>query len=209
MSALRRYLFSDYLEDEEEIIFVAHRHFFVFITDVFRVVVFHALIPAGFWIMFPQLLWIYLVWAAIGVFRSLLVVQDWFYDCWLITSMGVVGVEWTGYFERTSSRVEYQSIEGMSYTIKGVIPTIFNYGNVTLAKLGGSTSVTLKDSYNPKRVEKNLISSQERFMTSKNFTDQEVLKQLLSDLVVQHVKKHGLPEHVEKSEEGKKVNISK
>ena len=201
MSALRQYLFSDYLEDEEEIIFVAHRHFFVFVSDVFRVVVFHALIPIGFWFLFPQLLAVYAIWFFIGVARILLVLQDWFYDCWLITSRGVVGVEWTGYFERTSSRVEYQSIEGMSYTIKGVMPTMFNYGSVTLAKLGGATSVTLKDAYNPKRVEKNLVSAQERFMTSKNFTDQEVLKQLLSDLVVQHVKKHGLPEHVEKASE--------
>lgn len=207
MSALQHYLFSDYLEDDEQIVFVAHRHFFVYLADVSRIFVFHALLPIGFWFLFPQLLWIYVIWAVIGVVRTLLVIQDWFYDCWLITNMGVIGVEWSGYFERTSSRVEYQSIEGMSYTIKGVLPTMFNYGNVTLAKLGGSTSVTLKDAYKPKRVERNLITFQEKFMTSKNFTDQEVLKQLLSDLVVQHVKKHGLPEHIEKA--GQKENVSK
>lgn len=206
MSGLRHYLFSDYLEDDEEIVFVAHRHFFVFMPDLFRISIFHAVLPAGFWFLFPQLLWIYLIWAVIGIVRMLFVIQDWFYDCWLITSMGVVGVEWTGYFERTSSRVEYQSIEGMSYTIKGVLPTIFNYGNVTLAKLGGATSVTLKDAYKPKRVEKNLVSSQEKFMTSKNFTDQEVLKQLLSDIVVQHVKKHGLPDTVKEAEQTENVS---
>lgn len=197
MSAFRRYLFSDYLEDEEEIIFVAHRHFFVFMPDLFRISFFHIVIPVGFWFVFPQLLWLYIVWTAIGLIRFLFVLQDWYYDCWLITNMGVVGVEWTGYFERTSSRVEYQSIEGMSYTIKGVVRTIFNYGDVTLAKLGGATSVTLKDAYNPKRVERNLVSSQEKYLESKNFTDQEVLKQLLSDLVVQHVKKNGLPDTME------------
>ncbi|MBD3156194.1 hypothetical protein GF369_00015 [Candidatus Peregrinibacteria bacterium] len=208
MSALRRYLFSDYLEDEEEIIFVAHRHFFVFMPDLFRISFFHIVIPVGFWFVFPQLLWLYIVWFAIGFIRFLFVLQDWYYDCWLITNMGVVGVEWTGYFERTSSRVEYQSIEGMSYTIKGVIRTIFNYGDVTLAKLGGATSVTLKDAYNPKRVERNLVASQEKYLESKNFTDQEVLKQLLSDLVVQHVKKHGLPDTMS-DEEQKTENVKR
>lgn len=208
MSALRQYLFSDYLEDEEEIIFAAHRHFFVFMPDFFRISFFHIVIPFGFWFIFPQLLWLYMAWAFIGVIRFLFVLQDWYYDCWLITDMGVIGVEWTGYFERTSSRVEYQSIEGMSYTIKGVVRTIFNYGDVTLAKLGGATTVTLKDVYNPKRVEKNLVASQEKYLESKNFTDQEVLKQLLSDLVVQHVKKHGFPDTM-KDEEQQTENVKR
>jgi len=207
MSALHQYLFSDYLDDEEEVVFVAHRHFFVFVPDILRILVFHLLIPFGFWFLFPQLLWIYIIWFVIGIFRTLFVIQDWYYDCWLITNMGVIGVEWTGYFERTSSRVEYQSIEGMGYTIKGVLATMFNYGNVKLAKLGGATFVTLKDAYNPKKIERKLVSFQEKFMKEKNFTDQEVLKQLLSDLVIEHVKKHGLPNSEEEDSQVK--NISK
>lgn len=206
MSALRDYLFSDYLEEDEDIMFVAHRHFFVFLPDVFRLLFFHALLPAGFWYMFPQLLGIYVIWGTIGFVRILLVIQDWFYDSWLITNMGVVGVEWTGYFERNSSRVEYQSIEGINCSIKGVLQTIFNYGDITLSKLGGPTTVTLKDACRPKRVERNLVAFQEKFMTTKNFTDQEVLKQLLSDLVVEHIKKHGLPDVQEKDEKAKIVS---
>ncbi len=207
MSSLQQYLFSDYLEEDEEILFVAHRHFFVFMPDLFKIIVFHGLLPAGFWYLFPQLFGIYVVWGAIGFIRMLLVIQDWYYDSWLITNMGVVGVEWTGYFQRSSSRVEYQSIEGINCSINGVLQTIFNYGDITLSKLGGPTTVTLKEAYRPKRVEKNLVAFQEKFMTTKNFTDQEVLKQLLSDLVLEHIKKHGLPE-VEKSE-GEVQRVSK
>jgi len=207
MSVLRDYLFLDYLEEEEKVLFIAHRHLFAFIPDILRILVFHAIIPAGFWYLFPQLMGIYMIWGAIGLVRILLVIQDWYYDCWLITNMGVIGVEWTGYFERTSSRVEFQSIEGISCTIKGVMQTIFGYGDITLAKLGGPTTVTLRDAYRPKRIEKNLVSAQEKFVTNKSFTDQEVLKQLLSDLVVEHVKKHGLPDVVKK--ESKTQNVSK
>jgi hypothetical protein len=84
-----------------------------------------------------------------------------------------------------------------------VIPTIFNYGNVTLAKLGGPSEVTLKDAYKPKRVEKNVVSAQEKHMTSRNFQDQEVLKQLLSDIVVDHIKKKGLPDALKEREKAK------
>ncbi|MBN1494217.1 hypothetical protein JW911_00590 [Candidatus Peregrinibacteria bacterium] len=194
MSSLRSYLFSDYLEENEQIMFVSHRHIIVLFRDFLRIFAVHFGIALFVWFLFPQILWICIAWCAIGFVRFLLVLQDWYYDAWLITNMGIVGVQWTGYFNRTSTRVEYASIEGVSYNIKGFLPTVLNYGNVTLAKLGGPSTVTLKDAYNPKKVEKNILQFQEEFLTTKNFKDQEVLKALLSDLVADHVKKHGLPQ---------------
>lgn len=190
---LNEYLYSDYLDDGEEIYFIAHRVIFIFFRDFARIFAIHMILPLIAWLFFPKLIYFCIGMAVLGVVRILLTIQDWFYDCWLITNMGVIGVEWTGYFERNSDRVEYQSIEGVSYRIKGVMPTIFNYGTITLAKLGGPTTVKLKQAYNPKRIENNIVKYQEKFLTKKNFTDQEVLKQLLSELVATHVKEHGLP----------------
>ncbi|MFC1600261.1 hypothetical protein ACFL3T_04500 [Patescibacteria group bacterium] len=189
----REYLFQDYLEDDEKIYFVGHRVIFIMFRDFARIIAIHGVLPFIGWLFFPNLFWIAVGVGVLGIIRMLLVVQDWFYDCWLITNMGIIGVEWTGFFDRTSDRVEYQSIEGISYKIKGVIPTMFNYGNITLAKLGNQTHVKLKAAYNPKRIEKNVVKYQDKFLTKKNFTDQEVLKQLLSELVATHVQEHGLP----------------
>jgi hypothetical protein len=193
MSSLRNYLFSDYLEDGEEIVFVCHKHVIVLIRDFFWIVALHLGLSAFAWYFFPTLLWACLIWVGIGIVRFLLVLQDWYYDCWLVTNMGIVGVLWAGFFNRSSTRVEYASVEGVSYTINGIIPTILNYGTVTLAKLGGPSTVALKDAYNPKKIERNILTFQEEFLTTKNFKDQEFLKQLLTDLVVEHVKKNGLP----------------
>ena len=73
---------------------------------------------------------------------------------------------------------------------------MLKYGNVTLAKFGGPSTLLLKDAARPKRIEKYVLKYQEKFMTSRNFQDQEVLKQLLADIVVGHVKEHGLPKEV-------------
>ena len=207
MSSFREYLFSDYLEDGEQIVFVCHRHMIVLLKDFFRIFLIHFGLAAVLWYLFPQLLWISILWFAIGCIRFLLIIQDWYYDSWLVTSLGIVGVQWTGFFNRTSTRVEYPSIEGVSYTIKGFLPTVFNYGTETLAKLGGPSTVALKDAFNPKRIERNILKFQEQFMTTKNFKDQEVLKSLLSDLVAEHVKKHGLP--LNNVQENKKNIIKK
>jgi hypothetical protein len=197
MSSFRNYLFSDYLEEGEEIVYVCHRHLIILVVDFFRVFTVHLGLALLFWYFFPQLLWVSIIWLGIGVVRFLFVLQDWFYDCWLVTNMGIVGVLWTGFFNRTSTRVEYASIEGVSYNIKGVLPTILNYGTVTLAKLGGPSTVSLKDANNPKKIERNILQFQEEFLTTKNFKDQEFLKQLLSDLVLEHVKKNGLPANLQ------------
>ena len=74
-------------------------------------------------------------------------------------------------------------------------------------KPSNQTSVKLKAAYNPRRIEKNVVKYQEKFMTKKNFTDQEVLKQLLSELVATHVKEHGLP--IEAKDEQKVQEFSK
>jgi len=187
-------MFSDYLEDDEQIVFVCHRHIIILLKDFIRVFIIHFGLVFLAWWIFPQIFWICIVWAVIGLLRTLLLMQDWYYDSWLVTNMGIIGVQWTGYFDRTSTRVEYASIEGVNYNIKGFIATILNFGTVSLSKLGGPATVSLNDAYNPKRIEKNILQFQEQFMTSKNFKDQEVLKALLSDLVADHVKKHGLPQ---------------
>ena len=207
MSSFREYLFSDYLEDEEEIVFVCHRHPIMLIKDFCRILVLHSVPAVALWYLFPQLFWISITWLVIGFLRFLIILQDWYYDAWLVTSLGIIGVQWTGFFNRTSTRVEYPSIEGVSYTIKGFLPTVLNYGTVTLAKLGGPSTVALKEAFNPKKIERNILKFQEQFMTTKNFKDQEVLKALLSDLVADHVKKHGLPPLVE--QDPKKSTIKK
>ncbi len=198
--SIKKILFQDYLEEGEDIYFIGHRHVIIMLRAFFRLFVLHAASPFILWLFFPQLFWVYVAWAALGAVRALLVVQDWYYDCWLITNMGVIGVEWTGFFDRTSDRVEYQAIEGVSYKIKGVLKTMLNYGDITLAKLGSQTSVKLNDAYNPKKIERNVVKFQDKFLTKKNFTDQEVLKQLLSDMVATHVKEHGLPKEAEDTE---------
>src|SRR4030065_1954627 len=124
MSSFREYMFSDYLEDDEEVLYVCHRHLIILVKDFIRVFLIHFGLAFLAWYAFPQMFWISVVWAAIGMVRLLLYLQDWYYDSWLVTNMGIIGVQWTGYFDRTSTRGEYVSIEGVNYKIKGFIATI-------------------------------------------------------------------------------------
>ncbi len=99
----------------------------------------------------------------------------------------MVDVERNGLFDITATRVEYHMMEGMSYTIKGVLPTFLNYGDITVDKLGAQTFVVLKDASRPKKLERLVMKYQEQFVSERSVRDQHALKGMLSDMIAYHV----------------------
>jgi len=181
------YLFSGHLDDDEEILEIAHRHFFILFKASFKVFFFGIFLPICFFLLFPKMLLIWLIWVVIGCFGMLYHFVDWYFDAWLLTTTGVVDVEKNGLFSRNSTRVEYHMIEGVSYEIDGVLPTIFNYGDITIDKMGTSTSVILSDAANPKKIERKVMKYQEEFVSEKSVKDHNALKNMLADMIAYHV----------------------
>src|SRR4030065_2941183 len=106
MSSFREYMFSDYLEDDEEVLYVCHRHLIILVKDFIRVFLIHFGLAFLAWYVFPQMFWISVVWAAIGLVRLLLYLQDWYYDSWLVTNMGILGVSLKGFFVQNTKKGE-------------------------------------------------------------------------------------------------------
>jgi hypothetical protein len=112
---------------------------------------------------------------------------DWYFDAWLLTNQGVVNIEMGGIFSKSSTRVEYHMIEGIGYKVHGFFGTVFNYGDITVDKLGTSTSVVLLDAPNPKKIEKKVMYYQEKFLRSKSIRDHNALKNMLAEMIAYHV----------------------
>ncbi len=135
MKSFHKILFSGFLDDDEKILYLAHRHIFVHMKDLARVFVFGLLIPGFFYLMFPDAKLFWFGWLGIGTMMFLYKVFDWYYDVWIFTDIGVVNVEWNGFFDRAASRVDYHMIEGISYTVRGVWQTLFNYGDIMIERI--------------------------------------------------------------------------
>ena len=125
------------------------------------------------------------------IFLYFVKTMEWYYDCLLITSIGVVDIERRGIFDNSSKRIEYESIDGVSYVIKGFLPTLLNYGDIVVDKMGSDIQINLQDAANPRKVEKIIMKHQEECMEKKSYVDHEALKGLLADMITTHVKKHG------------------
>lgn len=186
-SKLSHRLFTRHLDEGERILDIAHRHVLVLKLKSAKVVFFGIAVPVFLYLLFPKLLIVFIFWVFIGVLGFIYHFIDWYFDVWLMTTHGVIDIDRNGFFDRSSTRIDYHMIEGISYTVKGVIPTIFNYGKITIDKIGSKTSVVLEDAANPRNVERIVSKYQERFVNDKSTRDHNTLKTMLSEMIAYHV----------------------
>jgi hypothetical protein len=79
----------------------------------------------------------------------------WFYDVFIVTNRRVVINSKTRLFGRDFSEFDYHDVTGISYSIKGILGTIFQHGNVQIS-LGGGQNVELRDLQSPGVVQETL-----------------------------------------------------
>ncbi len=180
-------LFASYLDEGERILHVAHRHILIFKVAAAKTTFFGIIIPIIGYFIFPQFLIGFSIWTAVGVFGYFYHFLDWYFDVWVLTNTGVIDIERDGMFDVTTTRIDYHMIEGISYTIKGVMQTIFNYGNITIDKLGAKTSVILLEAASPRKLERIVMRYQEQYIYERSVRDHQALKTMLSDMIAYHV----------------------
>src|SRR3989338_3056935 len=132
----RKWVFGRYMDEGEKIMKIAHRHILIFKVNSAKTSFFGIMMPIFLYFLFEKGVLIFLVWIAIGVLGVIYHFLDWYFDAWVLTNQGVIDIHQNGFFEVTSTRIEYHMIEGISYTIKGFWQTLFKYGDITMDKLG-------------------------------------------------------------------------
>lgn len=179
-------MFGPYLDAGEKILVVCHRHPFIVLPESFKVLGVGFIIPGFLYYLFPQYFVFFAIWFLIGLMRCVRIYMMWYHDALLITNVSLIDIYWNGFFDRSSTRLEYQNIEGVTQEIKGFLRTIFNYGDVTIQVMSGGDAMALKDAINPKKVERNIMEFQEKYSTEQSMKDSATLKALLARMVRQH-----------------------
>lgn len=187
------YLFKSNLDPGEKILYVFHRHPFVIIKEFVRLLLFGLFIPLFLSYLFPEVGLFFILWMGVTGIRLFYLFATWYHDALLVTTVSLVKIDWHGFFHRSSSRLEYPKIDGLSYTIKGLRRTIFNYGDVSIGQINGGSVLTIKDCINPSKVERVVLSHQENFVSDQSMKDAGTLKELLTAMLRHHAKTHGTP----------------
>ena len=127
---------------------------------------------------------------------------DYYLDGWIITDRAIIDVEWHGWFHRESTRIDYSSIEGVSYEIKGVLGTLLRYGTVSIEKISSGSTVSIEHVKNPRDIESIILACQEACIRAKNMKDSSTVKDIIAEIVAErmYLKDKGEVEEEEEEE---------
>lgn len=184
MRSLNDWFFRRHLEDDEEIRLYLHKHWRLGMRGLFwpsasfiASWVFLAVAPllsvfyvVALWSMASLLWWI----------RNFL---DYYLDAWLITDRAIIDVKWYGWFHRTATKILFSDIQGVSYEIKGISGTLFNFGTVTVEKISTGGAVSLENVSRPRTVAAAILQHMEAYLHSKNLKDAKHVQELLSTVL--------------------------
>lgn len=185
---LNRILFRGHLEEDELLVRIVHKHWLLGVRALLWPSVFFggacfllSLQPTrGVFSVFALGAVVVLVWWLRNFF-------DYFLDAWIITTHGIIDVAWHGWFHRQSARILYSDVQGVSYEIKGVLPTLLRFGTVSVEKVSTGEAVSLESVKNPRKVEATVLKCMEDYLHSKNMKDSKHVQQILASMVAQQI----------------------
>ncbi len=130
---------------DEKIIKIVRRHWFNILQQYFIVFFFILLLFSGmqllpFYLSFNENKTIF--WFIVSTFSAMIWIYcfiiwiDYYFDIWIITDTRIVNVEQKALFVRSVSELKFAKIQDIHTEVKGLIPTILNYGDVYIQTAG-------------------------------------------------------------------------
>lgn len=156
----------------EKIEYLLHRHAITFVPRAFLFLVLMAL-PVGLYFLidnlYPELLnsekifplsvlGASIYYLSIYLFAYAQFVE-FYLDMWVVTNDRIIDIRQKGLFARTVSEMDLFRIQDTTAEIKGLFPTMFNYGNlqVRTAATGGTNDIIFYNIPNPNELRETLI----------------------------------------------------
>ena len=191
---LERTLFSRHLEDDEVVTVIIHKHWILGIKELIAPSI-SLLLSLGVLSMTTVQTAFYVVtgWTLVSLLWLTRNFFDYYLDAWIITDMGIIDLEWHGWFHRQAARILYSDVQGVSYEIKGVLGTLLRYGDVSVEKISTGASIALSQVPSPRFVEATILRNMEAYLHTKNLKDAKHVQEILAGLVAEQVQLKGLP----------------
>ncbi len=86
---------------------------------------------------------------------------DYYLDAWIITNDRLMNIEQHGIFGRVISELDLYKIQDTTSEVKGILPSVFGYGNIHVQTAGETKRFELKQIPNPHEVRKLIMDMAE------------------------------------------------
>lgn len=95
---------------------------------------------------------------------------DYYLDVWVVTNERLLNIEQKGFFSRVIAEIRYYRVQDVASEVKGIISTLFNYGDVTVQTAGTQPRFTMKQVPNAHAVARRihtLLEADQHYHTEK------------------------------------------
>lgn len=166
--------------ENEEVIQVIHRHWFNILSH-FLLVILLALVLFGSMValpvFFPDFLntqserfFIFMentLFMLIWLF-SFMTWIDYYFDIWIITNERIINIEQVGLFDRHISELNFSNIQDVTTTVEGIIPTVLNFGDVSIQTAGEQERFLFHMVPDPYKIKDTIMKLSERYHAVNN-----------------------------------------
>jgi len=159
------------LKDDEKVMRVVRNYGIVYAPSV---VISFLLVATAFFFMLPLFkagwwgLAVFAVLNLVGLVIALRTAMVWHWNAFIVTSSRVIDIDQRGFFSRTVSEADYDKIQDVSYSIKGMLGTLLKFGTVELQTAGSSTNLELQNVLEPKELHHLITESMHRHKDKAN-----------------------------------------
>lgn len=87
---------------------------------------------------------------------------NYYLDVWVITNHRVVDIEQFSLFSRDVSEFRLDRIQDITIEVKGLIPTILNFGNLHVQTAGMMRELMIRDVHDPYSTKNRIIKEHDR-----------------------------------------------
>jgi len=88
----------------------------------------------------------------VGLLFGARLFMEYYWNAFIITTRRVIDVDQRGFFHRTVSEAPYEKVQDVSFTIEGVLGTIFRFGTIVVQTAGTHVNLELTHVRHPQGI---------------------------------------------------------
>lgn len=91
---------------------------------------------------------------------------DYYLDIWIVTNERVISIEHKGLFHRTVSELRLDKIQDVSSEMKGFLPIIFRYGDLSVQTASETDKFNFHEVPHPEAIARQILQLHEQYLAS-------------------------------------------
>jgi len=176
-----------HLEDDEEVIKVVRKHWFIIVAELFGVVLmtFIPFLVLVVFVVFPEMVQIKnmsashviplftfftSLWLILSIMMGYMIWTHYYLDLWVITNKRIIMIDQLHFFNRTVSSFRLERLQDLKVSINGIIGTFLNFGSIR-----AQTASTAENNFamNGLPDPRGLLSLMQKLADNRTFTARE------------------------------------